>query len=257
MLRFPRRLGVDLMKVRVAQKIFGNEKNPLALKLCPNANLKSSDSASYSHHLDRQMLAQVRASAAPVVWIGGESPLAYAHIGKLTSEIVACRRTVFIEMDGTLLRRRIHEFRPVSRLYFTVQLNGLEASHDDRAENAGVFRATVGGVRAAKLSGFHLCALTKIFADTQIEELRKLAEYLCKLEVDGWVQTPGIADDGAKPTQQKLLQAREIVPNRKWRLFSELLDLAAVADAECKEKERSMRPISEELPGRREGVRAQ
>src|SRR4029077_5407476 len=66
---------------------------------------------------DSQALSRVRASSAPIVWIGGDAPLQHARIGHLAREIVNCGRTVFVEMDETLLRRRIHEFRPVSRLY--------------------------------------------------------------------------------------------------------------------------------------------
>src|SRR2546430_15359761 len=54
---------------------------------------------------------------APVVWIGGSEPLLHPEMGQLTRCIAAIGRDVFLETDGALLRRRIHEFRPVSRCF--------------------------------------------------------------------------------------------------------------------------------------------
>ncbi len=77
----------------------------------------------------------------------------------------------FVEMDETLLRRRIHEFRPVSRLYLVLPLNGLEDVHDSRAQHTGNFRATMEAIRTAKLSGFHICIETTIFPRFDRSEL--------------------------------------------------------------------------------------
>src|SRR2546430_8126705 len=87
---------------------------------------------------------------APVVWIGGSEPLLHPEMGQLTRCIAAIGRDVFLETDGALLRRRIHEFRPVSRLFLTIQWNGLERWHDVRAGRAGAFQAALDGMRVAR-----------------------------------------------------------------------------------------------------------
>ena len=72
-----------------------------------DTNNLTSDSSRDSH-----ALAAVRASAAPFIWIGGETPLRYPRVGQIARQIISSGKIFFVEMDGTLLRRRIHEFRP-------------------------------------------------------------------------------------------------------------------------------------------------
>jgi sulfatase maturation enzyme AslB (radical SAM superfamily) len=266
MMRFSPRLTVDLLKALITQKIPGTEKHPLVLRLNPaefSAQREfasespdvASSSASESDPLYTQMLSLVHGSSAPVVWIGGETPLQFPRIGQLTREIVDSGRTVFIETDGRLLRRRIHEFRPVSRLYVTVQLNGLEASHDRRAGTAGIFRVTIEGVRAAKLSGFHICVLTTMFADTEMEELRRLKEYISKMNVDGWVQAQPVAGEREALSNDELLLARHLIPSWRWRKLSELLDRAADTPVPQFAKAKYAQLAEEELRESSEGMR--
>jgi hypothetical protein len=251
MLRFPLGFSADLTKVLIAQKLFGADKFPAVLRLNPiewaargavdatssvlpamqaslgtfGDSVDPIDSALNSD-ANTQMLAFIGASKAPAVWIGGDTPLQYPHIGQLTRDIVKLGQTIFVEKDGRLLRRRIHEFRPVSQLYVTVELNGTEASHDLRARHAGLFRSTMEGIRAAKLSGFLICVQTKIFADTQLGELGSLAEQIIKMDVDGWVLTRAAASEFLP--DHDLEAARNLIPNRRWKWFSELLDQSAV-----------------------------
>jgi pyruvate-formate lyase-activating enzyme len=233
MMRFPPRLKWDLATARIAQKLLGAQRRPLALhtdladfpsqsELTLDANVESSASVSSR---DCQVLARVRENASPVVWIGGDTPLRYPRIGHLAREIINLGRTVFIETDGTLLRRRIHEFRPVSRLYLVLPLNGLEAAHDLRAQHPGNFRATIESIRTATLSGFHICAETTIFSDMNIEELRTLADFITTLDIDGWIQTRP-ASVVAQPTEEKITAARKLIPNSNWKNFTEHLSLS-------------------------------
>jgi Radical SAM superfamily len=233
MMRFPPRLNWDLARVRIAQKLFGATRSPLALpldladfpaqsELPLNASVDSSSPASSR---DLHVLGFVRENAAPAVWIGGDSPLRYPRIGHLAREIVDLGRTVFIETDGTLLRRRIHEFRPVSRLYLVLPLNGLETAHDQRAQQSGNFRATIESIRTAKLSGFHICVETTIFAGTDTEALRTLANFITTLDIDGWIQKRPPLSAADQPSQEKLAAARKLIPNPGWQKFSAYLTL--------------------------------
>ena len=260
-MRFPPRLLWDLARVRIAQKLFGASSNPLVLRLNlgesrthaeaapPNGVNLSAEISSR----DAQALSQVRASSAPVVWIGGDSPLQHARIGHLAREIVNCGRTVFVEMDGTLLRRRIHEFRPVSRLDLVLPLHGLEDAHDSRTKQSGNFRATMEALRAARLSGFHICIETTIFPDSDRSELISLANLVSTLGVDGWIQKrPASAADG-EPASEALQSARDLIPSRHWRTFSALLDLTSASAQPGLKKKHTTNPIApkvEKVPTR-------
>lgn len=273
MMRFPPRLKWDLARVRIAQKLFASSRRsavlhfdladfPAQTEIPDDGN--SAASASVSSR-DAQVLARLRENTVPIVWIGGDTPLHYPRIGHLAREIINLGRTVFIETDGTLLRRRIHEFRPVSRLYLVLSLNGLEAAHDLRAQHPGNFRATIESIRTAKLSGFHICVETKILADTQLSELRELAEFIHKLDIDGWIQTHPPVSAAAQSPEEKLAAARKLVRNSGWKKFSEYLTLGdphtefaggEVGNVRSSPQSNLPTPPNQELPTREESIRA-
>lgn len=262
-MRFPPRLTLDLAKVLIAQKLLGPVRYPLALRLDlaelpaqSEFHPDSSANSSLSSSRDLQTLALVRGSAAPLVWIGGHTPLRHARIAQITRDLVNRGRTVFVEMDGTLLRQRIFEFRPVSRLYLVLALNGLETAHDLRAGRTGNFRATVESIRAAKLSGFHVCVETMIFADTELHELRGLVAFTSKLDVDGWIQSRPIGTAEAQVADEEIEAARDLIPSRPWRTFSELLDLTRATETSRFGEEKAVKRVDEDVHGREEGLRA-
>src|SRR6202166_4773747 len=270
MILFPPRLLWGLARVRIAQKLFGASRYPWALRL-DLAQLRAqtevtppngADSCAEVSSRDSQALSQVRASSAPVVWIGGDTPLQHARIGHLARDIVNCARTVFVEMDGTLLRRRIHEFRPVSRLYLVLPLNGLEDAHDSRFQHTGNFRATMESLCTAKLSGFHICIETTIFPGSERSELLQLANFISTLDVDGWIHKRPVAAANDEAATVMLQSAREIIQSRQWRTFSALLDSTPASAQPSFEKKRGAIPTVqkvEKLPTREpheEGLRA-
>jgi len=270
MMRFPPRLIWDLSRVRIAQKLFGASRYPWALRL-DLAQLRARtdvtprngiDSSAEVSSRDSQALSRVRASSAPVVWIGGDTPLKHARIGHLAREVVNCGRTVFVEMDGTLLRRRVHEFRPVPRLYLVLPLNGLEDTHDSRAQQSGNFRATLEALRTAKLSGFHICIETTIFPGSDRSDLLQLAKFISTLDVDGWIHKRPAAAANEQTTSALLQSERDLIPNRHWRAFSAFLDSAPVSSKPSPERKRTANPIAgkvEKAPTREaqeEGLRA-
>ena len=136
-------------------------------------------------------LRAVDASSAPVIWIGGPESLLHPEIGRLARRIVDAGQHVFVETDGTRLHRRIHEFRPVSRLFLAVRFGGLEERHDRRAGREGAFREALQGIRTAKLSGFLVCAHIVVYPDTETAELGKLRELLTRRDVDGFIVSVG------------------------------------------------------------------
>src|SRR5713101_3140205 len=75
-----------------------------------------------SHPVSHEKIRDIIGSRSPVVWIRGSEPLYHPGIAHLVRAITQNGHFVFLETDGALLRRRIHEFQPVSRLFLTVRL---------------------------------------------------------------------------------------------------------------------------------------
>ena len=240
-MRFPLRLTADLALGLATRTLRGAPRHRVILHLAPVAGsalpARSRRDSSGSGVSDLQLLSSdvcldaVRRSSAPVVWIGGAEPLLHPEIGRLARRIVDTNRHVFVQTNGALLRRRIHEFRPVSRLFLTVQFEGFEQRHDRRARCEGAFRDAIEGIRAAKLSGFLVCAQVALHADTELAEFEQLRGYLEARDVDDFVVTPSNgflqAASGQNESQaqrSKLHAARDQIRSRRWQLFSRLLE---------------------------------
>lgn len=240
-MRFSLRLTADLAIGLATKTLRGANTHRLILHLAPVARAASplQTQAEYSQTSDShsQLVASdlcldaVRRSSAPVIWIGGGEPLLHPEIGRLARRIVDTGRHVFVHTDGALLRRRIHEFRPVSRLFLAVQFDGFEHRHDRRARREGAFREAVDGIRTAKLSGFLVCADIAAHSDMELAELQQLHGFLEARDVDGFIVMP--ANDSLQAASQqkesdslrsKLHAARAQVCSRRWRLFSRLLE---------------------------------
>jgi hypothetical protein len=240
LMRFPLRLTADLAIGLATKTLRGATRHHLILHLSPVAGSHSpspiggysSPPASDAVILPSEVcLDAVRRSSAPIVWIGGIEPLLHPEIGRLARRIVDTSRHVFVQTDGALLRRRIHEFRPVSRLFLTVRFEGFEHLHDRRSGREGAFRSAVEGIRTAKLSGFLVCAQMIVRADTTLAELEQLRGVLEARDVDGFIVTPAngfskavSGENESRVLQRKLRAARDQIRSRRWRLFSRLLD---------------------------------
>jgi MoaA/NifB/PqqE/SkfB family radical SAM enzyme len=240
-MRFPLRLTADLALGLATRSLRGALRHRLILHLSLVAGTtspaRSGDESSQSNVSSLQLLSSddcldaVRRSSAPVVWIGGAEPLMHPEIGRLARRVVDANRHVFVQTNGALLRRRLHEFRPVSRLFLTVQFEGFEQRHDRRVRCEGAFRDAVEGIRAAKLSGFLVCAQVVLHADMELAEFDQLRVYFEARDVDGFVVTPvnsfskAMAGESESPAlQSKLRAARDQIRSRRWRLFSRLLE---------------------------------
>ncbi len=230
-MRFPLRLTADLTLGLAAQALRGKTPRPLVFRFAP---LEDDPRSPQSFHpIDSVqksaavLPADVSDSSAPIVWFAGADPLLHPHSARWTQELLRRGRHVFLPTEGNLLRRRIHEFQPVPRCSFVVEFNGMPDSHDLRAGRPGAFLASAEGIRVAKLSGFLTCAQTTIDDETTIDELQKLRERLQSLKVDGWVMVPASAGSNHRANLlRKLLEARQLIPSSRWRLFSELVETA-------------------------------
>ena len=70
--------------------------------------------------------------------------------------------------------KKLHQFRPTSRFFFNVHLDGLEKTHDIAVEREGVFQAAVEGIKAAKKAGFLVCTNTTVYKETDMAEIDAL-----------------------------------------------------------------------------------
>src|SRR5207245_410781 len=117
MLQFPLRLTAYLAMARFAPKAaLSRRAGPI--QFVDAAEILHHDS---SHPVSHERIGEIISSRSPVVWIGGSEPLHHPGISHLVRAITQTGHFVFLETDGTLLRRRIHEFQPVSRLFVTVR----------------------------------------------------------------------------------------------------------------------------------------
>ncbi len=90
---------------------------------------------------------------APIVSICGGEPLIYPEIGKLAGAILAQKRHIYLCTNGMFIRKRLAEFKPTSRFFFNVHLDGLEKTHDICVERDGVFREAIEGHQGGKGGG--------------------------------------------------------------------------------------------------------
>ena len=168
-----------------------------------------------------QCLNAVDECGAPIVSICGGEPMIYPEIGRLTSEVLARKKHIYLCTNGMFIRKQLRNFKPTSRFFFNVHLDGLERTHDICVERDGVFREAVDGIKAAKAAGFLVTSNTTIYKETDIEEIADLFAYLQTLGVDGHMLSPAYSY-AAVMTKEIFMSRDEI--REKFRRASELLE---------------------------------
>jgi hypothetical protein len=117
-------------------------------------------------------------SVPSLVWIGGYDPLEHPEVPKFANAVAASASEVFLQTNGKLFRRRVHEFQPSPRLRFAFHFTGASI---DAVENAEVVEA----IRIAKLSGFLTVGFTVLPVPDRLDGLLALHPQLKKLDLDG------------------------------------------------------------------------
>src|SRR5215469_3465258 len=227
-MKFPLRLTLDLWRGRFSQPVAkGGTIFHLPAALLPALHENGAQGAFDGK--GPTAAESVRAAAhsqAPVLWIGGSEPLDHAEVGRVAFALNAKGRNVFVHTDGQRLRQRIHEFRPESRLFLTVELVGREEVHDRAVRRPGAFRRVIEGIRAAKLSGFYVCAHVTVTKGTDPCETGETFEYLDRYDVDGIVVSSGGRRAIPADTElcEKLDEVRTLLRCSRWENFSKLLE---------------------------------
>src|SRR5438270_3624703 len=209
-MRFPLTLTSSVAGYMARKKMSGEKRFPLVLMLEPlhACNLTCTGCGrirEYSQTIKDKLtveecLASVDECGAPIVSICGGEPLIYPEIGRLVRDILKRRKHIYLCTNGMFIKKRLHEFRPTSRFFFNVHLDGLEKTHDIAVEREGVFQAAVAGIKAAKRAGFLVCSNTTIYRETDLAEIEALFGFLTRLGVDGFMLSPAYGYTAVKET---------------------------------------------------------
>src|SRR5947208_10208852 len=199
-MRFPLSLTTSMVGYIAKNKIARKKRFPLVLMLEPlhACNLTCTGCGrirEYETTIKEKLsveecLASVDEAGAPIVSLCGGEPMIYPEIGALVRGILRRRKHIILCTNGMFIKKRLHEFKPTSRFFFNVHLDGLEETHDRAVERAGVFRAAVDGIQAARRAGFLVCTNTTIYKETDLGEIDRLFAYLTQLGVDGFMLSP-------------------------------------------------------------------
>jgi len=226
-MRFPLSLTRSLAGYLLKKRLSGQERFPLVLMLEPShaCNLSCKGCGrirEYAGTVHQRMsidecLAAVDECGAPVVSVCGGEPLVYPEIEQLVAEIVDRRKHVYLCTNGLDLAGKIARFRPSGRLFFSIHLDGMEATHDAVVRRPGVFRHAIAGIRAAKKAGFRVTTNTTIYRQTDLDEIVVLLEYLTELGVDGMMITPAYGYEAVEKAGNgsgELFMTREEIQSR-------------------------------------------
>ena len=199
-MRFPWTLTASMTKYIAGKRLTGADKFPLVMMLEPlhACNLTCTGCGRIREYADtireklsvEQCLKALEECGAPVVSICGGEPFIYPELGRLVSEMLDRKKHIYLCTNGMFIRKRLKEFKPTTRMFFNVHLDGLEKTHDMCVERDGVFKEAIDGIKAAKDAGFLVCTNTTIFKETDLNEIRELYEYLTTLNVDGFMISP-------------------------------------------------------------------
>jgi len=237
-MKFPLRLSLDLWRARMSQH--SASKRAEAIFHLPAAMLPALHETEGDGVLDgnahsaADSVRTAERTRAAVLWIGGGEPLDHAEVGRVTFALNGKGRNIFLHTDGQRLRQRIHEFRPDPRLFLTVELSGREKIHDASFGREGAFRRAMEGIRAAKLSGFHVCAHVTVNGNTDVCETGELFDSLDRYDIDGYVvSSGGRATAAARGVLEETLEdIRALVRCSRWESFSRLLEASYAARGE-------------------------
>lgn len=209
-MRFPLSLTTTMVGYIAQKKIQRLPKYPLVLMLEPlhACNLTCTGCGrirEYETTIKEKLSleecwASVDECGAPIVSICGGEPMIYPEIGQLVKGILKRRKHIYLCTNGMFIEKKLGEFRPTSRFFFNVHLDGLRETHDKAVERDGVFDAAIAGIIAAKQAGHMVCTNTTVYKDTDIDEIDALYSYLSSLGVDGYMLSPAYGYAAVKST---------------------------------------------------------
>lgn len=215
MMRFPALLTAKLGKACI-ERIFWSARRGRVLAFADPAEVLHTSS---EHPISHERIRIAIANRAPVLWIGESEPLDHPGIAHFVRAVAPSGHYIFLETNGIFLRRRIHEFQPLPRVFLTVRRDTRGTPQSDLA---------VEGLRAARLSGFFTAVHSVVSENSDLAEVERLRGFLLELDLDGWLITAGSADDAVAA---KTAEARRLIPSASWRWFSEQIERELLTQA--------------------------
>jgi hopanoid biosynthesis associated radical SAM protein HpnH len=192
-MRYPVGLVLDSAKYLAGKKLRGERRLPVMLSLeplgsgaCASGNDGNHNGAERRALKVEECLAAVEECPTPIVSISGAEPLGYAEIAGLTRAILERGRHLFLWTDGLMIRQRLHMIPPYTNFFWTVKVDGTEATHEARAKRKGLFAEAIDGIKAAKNAGFFVCVGSTIYPDTDVNDVAMLYDRLHEMHVDGY-----------------------------------------------------------------------
>jgi hypothetical protein len=231
---FPAGLRARLARQRFV-RIWGGESAAAIFHLMPLVRHFPADrvvhdaSPESEWHTVKDGVQAAERAGAPVVWIGGCEPLLHPAIGEVVSALIERGRYVFLHTGGVGLRKRIHEFEPVDRLYLCLEMaiGGAEAPPVSAVPvEGGSVKVVSEAIRVARLSGFHTCVHFTVGATASGAEVAANIGRFQAQHVDGVAVSSGgvlLRPPGNKEIAA-LVEMRSLVASSGWRLFSRLLE---------------------------------
>jgi hopanoid biosynthesis associated radical SAM protein HpnH len=199
-MRFPLALARTMSTYLLKKKLQGERRFPLVLMLEPlhACNLTCTGCGRIREYATtikdklsvEECLASVDECGAPIVSICGGEPMIYPQIEELVAKILERKKHIYLCTNGMFIKKKLAGFRPTSRFFFNVHLDGMEQTHDLAVERQGVFAEAIEGIQAAKAAGFLVCTNTTIYKQTDMHEIAVLLDYLTELGVDGFMLSP-------------------------------------------------------------------
>src|SRR5436305_11462776 len=157
-MRFPLSLTLSMAAYILKKKVTGAKRFPLVLMLEPlhACNLTCTGCGrirEYESTIKQKLsvaecLAAADECGAPIVSLCGGEPMIYPEIGKLVRALLQRRKHIYLCTNGMFIKKKLSEFRPSSRFFFNVHLDGLEETHDRAVERPGAFQSAGEGIRA-------------------------------------------------------------------------------------------------------------
>jgi len=235
-MRFPLSLTRTMGSYLLKKKLKGERKFPLVLMLEPlhACNLTCTGCGRIREYASTikdklsvdECLASVDECGAPLVSICGGEPMIYPWIEELVAKILERKKHIYLCTNGMFIQKKLAGFKPTSRFFFNVHLDGMEATHDRAVEREGVFKEAIAGIQAAKAAGFLVCTNTTIYKDTDMHEIAVLLAYLRELKVDGFMMSPAYGYAAVQDTNplgaQQIFMTRDDI-HAKFRQAKELL----------------------------------
>lgn len=227
-MRFPLRLSAALFNAKFSRRTT----NPI-FRLSPliagavHASAVEPLTPETAWHSGEECVRLAQSQGSPIVWLGACEPMLHPAIGEVASLLLSAGHHVFVHTCGQGLRKRIHEFMPDSRLFLTFEFASGEIEHDCAKARSGPFRQIMEAIRAAKLSGFLVCAHVTVGTEANACEIGELFEYLDGNDIDGFIVSSGGAMVNAsetKPLRDKLEDVLCLLRDPRWEKFSRFLE---------------------------------